>query len=927
MMIKFIWSQLRGRAGRSVALLAGVLVATAGFTVLTGATATGRLEVTGTVNSNARTAYDILVRPKGSRTSLETGAGLVRANSLSGQFGGITQQQYEQVRRLAGVDVAAPIAMLGYTTTNVSTPFDITSLIDPALDQQVIRLDPTFTADRGLSQAVGEPTYVLITKHQLAWPKQDEGSSTTRRDFTDGHVLRNDKVCHGDVAALDLDAAGGPKPICDVFPTGDVNSDREVTYVEVYHLRSDGRFEGDPSGGPPVSRVQVFIRVHMPFLVAAVDPVAEDKLVGLSGAMTVGRYLSPADKMTTESNDPGQPYAVVPVLASSRSYIDATIQAKFSRLPATTPVAGVPIEDIRTSLKTAGPVQPLDQRTAAQEAAFQQKLKDSLNQRYGLINLNGLIRTGPPSYVQAPDGTLVAATVPPDPLIYNIANVKGIFTPWQSDDTSFRTLARGPGADNNSIVVGRLVGMFDPANLGTFSKLSQVPMEVYQPPGISGADQRSRDLLGGQTLVPGGNPAGYVAEPPMFLTSLAVVPALGPRVAQAPISAIRVRVAGVTGFTKASRERVRIVAEQIATRTGLDVDIAYGSSAAPQTVQLAAGTYGRPALRLTEGWSKKGVAAAIVRAVDRKSAVLFVLVLVVCGLFLLNAVSAAVRDRRAELAVLACLGWPGRRIGIAILTEVLGVGLAAGLLGLAISVPLARTVDVKLTVGHALLAVPVALGLTLVAGIVPAVRASKAHPANALRPSVRRTKRRHRPPGVFGLAVVNLGRVPGRTLLGVAALAIGIAALTVLTAITFAFQGAIVGTVLGDAVSLRVRGVDTAAVAATVLLGAFAVADVLYLNIRDRSHELASLRASGWSDGALGRLITYEGVCIGILGALIGAGAGLAGAGWLVGAASPGLITTGVLTAVAAVLMAGVSALVPALLLRRMPIARLLAEE
>jgi putative ABC transport system permease protein len=70
--------------------------------------------------------------------------------------------------------------------------------------------------------------------------------------------------------------------------------------------------------------------------------------------------------------------------------------------------------------------------------------------------------------------------------------------------------------------------------------------------------------------------------------------------------------------------------------------------------------------------------------------------------------------------VLACLGWPCRRIGIAILTEVLGVGLAAGLLGLAISVPLARTVDVKLTVGHALLAVPVALGLTLVAGIVPA---------------------------------------------------------------------------------------------------------------------------------------------------------------------------------------------------------------
>jgi ABC-type antimicrobial peptide transport system permease subunit len=505
--------------------------------------------------------------------------------------------------------------------------------------------------------------------------------------------------------------------------------------------------------------------------------------------------------------------------------------------------------------------------------------------------------------------------------------VRGLLTPWQSDDTSFRTMTRAPGADINSTVQGRLVGMFDPGKLTSFSELSQVPMEAYQPPGITGADQAARSRLGGQPLLPNGNPAGYVAEPPMFLTSLAVVPSLGPRIGQAPISAIRVRVAGVTGFTKASRERVRVVAEQIATRTGLDVDITYGSSAAPQTVQLAAGVYGRPELRLTEGWSKKGVAAAIVTAVDRKSAVLFLLVLVVCALFLLNAVSAAVRDRRAELAVLACLGWPGRRIGAAVLIEVLGVGLAAGLLGLAVSVPLAWTVDVRLTWGHALLAVPVALGLTLVAGIVPALRAARAHPAGALRPAVRRTKRRHRPPGVFGLAVVNLGRVPGRTLLGALALAIGIAALTMLTAITFAFRGAIVGTVLGDAVSLQVRGVDTVAVGATVLLGAFAVADVLYLNIRDRAHELASLRSVGWTDGALGRLITYEGVCIGILGGLVGAGAGLAGAGWLVGAVSPGLVTTGAATAGLGVVVAGASALVPAALLRRLPIARLLAEE
>src|SRR6185369_1348948 len=119
-----------------------------------------------------------------------------------------------------------------------------------------------------------------------------------------------------------------------------------------------------------------------------------------------------------------------------------------------------------------------------------------------------------------------------------------------------------------------LVGTFDPRRLTGFSDLSRVPMETYEPPGAAGADTRTRDLLGGRAFVPDGNPAGYLASPPLLLTTLAAAPRLlghAPS-AGAPISAIRVRVAGVHGFSPASRERVRLVAERIAAGTGLDVD-------------------------------------------------------------------------------------------------------------------------------------------------------------------------------------------------------------------------------------------------------------------------------------------------------------------------------------------------------------------
>jgi ABC-type antimicrobial peptide transport system permease subunit len=128
-------------------------------------------------------------------------------------------------------------------------------------------------------------------------------------------------------------------------------------------------------------------------------------------------------------------------------------------------------------------------------------------------------------------------------------------------------------------------------------------------------------------------------------------------------------------------------------------------------------------------------------------------------------------------------------------------------------------------------------------------------------------------------------------------------------------------------VSLSVRGADTVAAAATVLLGAAAVADVLYLNIRDRAAELATLRAVGWTDAELGRLVGYEGLTLGLVGSTTGAAIGLASAGWLIGALPGALLLVAVLVALAGALVSAFAALVPAALLPRLRPARLLAEE
>src|SRR2546426_862407 len=147
---RFLFRQLRSRPSRTATLGAGILVAAASFVLLTSAVSTSALEVKGTVAKNWKTAYDILVRPKGSYTQLEREQGLVADNYLSGIFGGITMKQWRDVLGIPGVEVAAPIANIGYVLLGTDVGVPLTSYVgdDPI---QLFRVRSTWVAHNGLS--------------------------------------------------------------------------------------------------------------------------------------------------------------------------------------------------------------------------------------------------------------------------------------------------------------------------------------------------------------------------------------------------------------------------------------------------------------------------------------------------------------------------------------------------------------------------------------------------------------------------------------------------------------------------------------------------------------------------------------------------------------------------------------------------------
>jgi hypothetical protein len=926
-MWRMIGQQVRSRRDRSIALGAGILVASVSFSLLTAAASTSQLEVQGTVDAAARPAYDILVRPKGAADAIETQDNLVRDNYLAGAFGGISIAQWQKILNLSNVTVAAPIANIGYVIPEATVVVPVGPL-SSSNAHQIFRVNVSWKAANGLSTYPGGTYYVYY-------------SLTDRLMIL---TLPNGSHTYGELVK-EVPGSAEPIPACPILqlfgPPGGVNTGAEEDIACYSALTPSAN--SAVLDGLHITAPGALVAFSFPMMLSAVDPVQEAKLVGLPQTVVTGKYLSETEGLLPPVNESSG----LPVIAASRTFLDDSLTASVQQLNIP---AGVNAEH---QLADAGTVQsfleglagPVVQHHTLSPQSSYDTLLDQLS------NPNISVAGAPldPGFVYAywtsscvryqSRGQVLAPLETSNPSSEWVARTSesSILAPPGNEDTQFQrlTVHHANGAYNFStgyagFVSLSVVGRFDPNKLPGFNPLSALPLETYYAPVVTGATAASLKALNNRPLGPTANLGGYVAQPPLLLTTLTAMeqmlsqscyinlPAFEGGCLRytdtdiaAPISAIRVRVANVHGFEPLDRARVLAVATAIKKATGLQVDITAGSSPTAVDVSLPAGCCGEPALTVAEGWVRKGAALVVLNAVDAKSVVLFVLVLVVCVLFLANGAYASVRSRRTELGVLACLGWGRAALFRLVLGELALVGFATGVVGAALAEILALALGLQLPWWHALLVVPIALGLACVAGLAPAYAATRGRPLDAVY-SVAGGRGHHRPVRrVSGIARANLLRRPARLVSGALGLFIGVAAFAVLLAVQLAFQGQVVGTALGDVVSVQVRSVDLIAAVLALLLGAFSVADVLAVNLRDRAGEQAVLAATGWRPATLFRLAFTEGMAVGTVGAIAGGAVGLGLAAILTGSALA-VIPAAILAAVIGLFLVGAVVMVPA---------------
>lgn len=804
--------------GSAIAILV-LCSASLAISLLVGTSRSAEATLAGDINRAWDTPYDLLVRPPGTVTSLEESDGLVRPNFLSGIHGGITASQLEQVRRVPGVSVAAPVAIVGFVNWPSALQIDLTPHSGTAT--RVLRASATISGDAGWSTYRVEDRYLVIAP---------------------GGQL--------DIASRTLSVDGRT-----------VNCSYPTNCFAGKVCTPDGCEEGRfPSSTEP----RYYLPLMQPLVIAGVDPQAEASLAGLDNCLTDGRLLEARDKPQDVGPPDDQQFTQIPVLVSNRSFVDQTLTIKIDEAKGTVGLDHVGDQTAWNSVET-------------DTSSFQQLFERYAPSINDYVDYWPVWSSGDVAYRTIATGEtphVAATTVQPDLSIFSNASsfvefdvADSLLVPPEARDPWFRAVTDHrdvPSAEPGTTYrpkIWRVVGHYDPTCLRGFDPLAGGALEAYSFPSVS-------DRATGRQLTPGRSMSGYLNSPPLVLTNLAGAAWLSDptRYAGQPgaafISAIRVRVADLAEPTQQAQARLAAAAKEIAETTGLQVDIVKGASPLPVTVDLPPGQFGRPALSVEEGWSRKGVVLTFREAARSQDVAVSAMVLA-CGLlFMAETGAVAIERRRRELRVLRALGWSRLSIAAMAELEVLSIGALAALLSLVVGVLLVRAIGVAVDPAVLLIGPLASIVLSALGGIPSSVRASRTH----ILSSSSNPRSIHQPAGsIVSFALSDLLRSPATVLIGAIALGLSASLLAGLVLVAASFSGRLDATVLGTHLLAEVAPVHLVIAALGLGLGAGAAGQALALRYLERVAEFATLRAIGWPRRAIAAIEAIEGVGILVL--------------------------------------------------------------
>lgn len=882
--------RLIGPAARQAAVVLVVALVSAGIVLVAGLGGETFARVDREVSVAWRPAYDVLVVPAGTELTHRVGGVRVsEANFMATLGGGISIRQWKSVLRLPGVEIAAPISTLGYFRRPMAR-YRIP--VPPGL----YRVNRTVLWDNGVEKRV---------QMRSAPPPVPPYTGQTRLPSV-------------------------PKSYLALYRPEDVN-DRADAQATLRDSRVSGFWVDDPSyeedqeaWGP------LGLDPGGVFSVYGIDPSQEAKLTGLDEAVG-GEYFERvyglgqshvADAFCL-GNGKCKPAHSLPLLLNRQGWTKTEFRIEHVRYGLTTPRPGAlaaqaepcPPDQEATLAGGTTCIPPNIRRLlegSPGEPVSQTSMPVDDSRFGGIMELvdGRWVRSG--SYEEVLDLPWLAQG---SPIRYRpveshpegpwLGALEAIPTGSYGGEPTFRKQLLPP---KSPLLSFDIVGTFDGKEIAErFSGRNDwLPEDTYRPPAPVLRYRLDGRKTPAAEFRPTVNPLGYLLQPPRALTTIdAAADLLGNR----PISAIRVRVAGVGDATSESWTRVENVARSIAQETGLEPLVTLGASPARVLVKVpgvGADEQGpkqtwrlphfvstilqggprfleaqpsRPVRGLgwvEEPWLRQGAAIAYLKAGAAQHSWLLVILLGSAVVYLIAAFTSLGLSEARDTAIRRAVGWTRRQVFVREVRRAGRLGAIGAVAGAGTGLLASSIGGLPTAPVLAFLAVPLGLVVCVAAALLPAYRVTQLPLAQILAGgevalSGPRTRRgTHSASGIAGLALVQLMRLRARALLAVTAGVIATGSLLILVAVRSEFGETLQITLLGQAILLETGALQIGVTVVASVLAVALLGEILWQAVIDRRRDIGVLRAIGWARSQIAWLMMMQGMVLGLLCGSVG---------------------------------------------------------
>ena len=801
---------------RVVALgLLGVMVLAA-----SGLQTTSAVVLQQTLDENWRGTYDILVTQAGKDPVM---SGLLRSDTLvDATSGRLSLNDLALIRALPGVEVAAPIAEVSFAASDlVGDPvvwLPVAVRANASLEHpQAFRVTVTSATNDGISPRA------LASQSVLAFAYQPSYSQIVFD--TNGAPLVDE---NGAIVYATTDLADSPRLL---------SGDSRVTFASGSYDAASGTIPLGLSVAPRPSAT-----------VALVDPVAERALLGDAGSfldplldnpnglIVSERSPSPLHlTVTVEEYDdvrPGVAGAEAVEQAQGTGFLQNGQIAPAIDADARTTVVGAYELDAASALDPfaddtllLGGIDPALASAAARPSASANPPRSVLGARYTIADDRSeavLVPRGYVTYGQYTEGPLASA-------------VAGAVTVYSK---LFGAVGVGASVSPALAVVGRYSPEQLRALVGTVSFMPLGAYDVASPQLMADANGNA---IAPEPLATSLTGFGIPGTNDIAVGGFAILDGLG---VDRPISAIRIRVAGIDAYTPDAQQKLLSAASSLGL-LGYQATIVAGSS--PQQLRTLVSGYAFAAVNesgrqqigdlgyIDQEWSRLGAVTEADSAVSATSLALLTVCILALGILLAVVQLGSIPARRGQSGVLRELGWRRRRIvGWFAAEELVGLG------GLVVVGAAALT----------LTTVPAVTGVSVAVAAFFVVATSVATVLLGARVS-RPTSRHRRSRELRVTGPVSFGVRQARTSVA-NSVTLGLAMAVVTTSVAVAAIVFVQGTDLAGPSSLGEVASVRSRIPQGVLAGASLVAGIVLavlsrrMNLARRRAQWAGIRAMGW---------------------------------------------------------------------------------